>query len=211
FFFFSSRRRHTSFSRDWSSDVCSSDLRPGMDDKTRARLLRIQRAEQQCTDLISALLLLSRNERGHGASDVRRVAEQLLDAHRAQLGGKPLELRLEGEGELVVDAPESAINVALGNLIGNAVKYTTHGEVIVRLLDDAVEVVDSGPGLSAEDAARLFERGYRGTHAEHSLGGGIGLSIVRRLCKLYGWEVRVLPGEERGVVATLTFSVSDAE
>jgi signal transduction histidine kinase len=182
--------------------------RPGIDEKTQARLLRIQRAEQQCTDLISALLLLSRNERGHGATDVRRVAEQLLDAHRTQLGGKPLELRLEGGGELVVDAPESAINVALGNLIGNAVKYTTHGEVIVRLLDDAVEVVDSGPGLSAEDAARLFERGYRGTHAEHSLGGGIGLSIVRRLCKLYGWEVRVVPGEERGVVATLTFSVA---
>ena len=180
--------------------------RPDLDEKTRARLLRIQRAEQQCTDLISALLLLSRNERGHGATDVQRVAEQLLDAHRTQLGGKPLALRLEGGRELVVDAPESAVNVALGNLIGNAVKYTTQGEVIVRLLDGAVEVIDSGPGLSAEDAARLFERGYRGTHAEHSLGGGIGLSIVRRLCALYGWRVRVVPGEERGVVATLTFS-----
>src|SRR3546814_1785411 len=106
-------------------------------------------------------------------------SDLLLDAHRAQLGGKPLELRLEGDDELVVDAPESAINVALGNLIGNAVKYTTHGEVIVRLLDDAVEVVDSGPGLSAEDAARLFERGYRGTHAEHSLGGGIDRKSTR--------------------------------
>ena len=181
--------------------------RPGIDEKTEARLLRIQRAEQQCTDLISALLLLSRNERGHGATDVARVAEQLLDAHRTQLGGKPLELRLEGgSGLLVVDAPEAAVNVALGNLVGNAVKYTTQGEVLVRLLDNAVEVVDSGPGLSAEDAARLFERGYRGTHAEHSLGGGIGLSIVRRLCRLYGWEVRVVPGEEKGVVATLTFS-----
>ena len=40
--------------------------RPDLDDKTRSRLQRIQRAEQQCTDLISALLLLSRNERGHG-------------------------------------------------------------------------------------------------------------------------------------------------
>ncbi|GAB3307190.1 sensor histidine kinase [Luteimonas notoginsengisoli] len=183
--------------------------RPDLDEKTRARLLRIQRAEQQCTDLISALLLLSRNERGHGATDVQRVAEQLLDAHRTQLGGKPLALRLEGSRELVVDAPESAVNVALGNLIGNAVKYTTQGEVIVRLLDGAVEVIDSGPGLSAEDAARLFERGYRGTHAEHSLGGGIGLSIVRRLCALYGWRVRVVPGEERGVVATLTFSAGN--
>ncbi|WP_166206889.1 sensor histidine kinase [Cognatiluteimonas telluris] len=180
--------------------------RRDVDEKTRARLQRIQRAEQQCTDLISALLLLSRNERGHGATDVARVAEQLLDAHRAQLAGKPLVLRMEGERGLVVDAPESAVTVALGNLIGNAVKYTLQGDVVVRLLPDAVQVVDSGPGLTPEDAARLFERGYRGTHAEHSQGGGIGLSIVRRLCLLYGWHVRVIPGDERGVVATLSFS-----
>ena len=180
--------------------------RPDLDDKTRSRLQRIQRAEAQCTDLISALLLLSRNERGQGDTEVGKVAEQLLDAHRAQLGGKPLELRLEGGIEQRVHAPESAINVALGNLVGNAVKYTPSGEVVVRLLPGAVEVVDSGPGLSAEDAARLFERGYRGTHAEHSQGGGIGLSIVRRLCELYGWSVQVRPGDARGVVATLRFS-----
>ncbi len=180
--------------------------RPDVDEKTRARLQRVQRAEQQCTDLISALLLLSRNERGHGAADVARIAEQLLDAHRAQLSGKPLQLRMEGEHGLVVDAPEAAVAVALGNLVGNAVKYTLQGEVVVRLLPDAVQVLDSGPGLTPEDAARLFERGYRGTHAEHSQGGGIGLSIVRRLCSLYGWNVRVVPGSERGVTATLSFS-----
>ncbi len=182
--------------------------KPDMDDKTRARLQRVQRAEQQCTDLISALLLLSRNERGHGAADVGRLAEQLLDAHRTQLGGKPLTLRMEGAvGQVVVDAPDAAVTVALSNLIGNAVKYTQQGEVVVRLGDNAVDVIDSGPGLSAEDAARLFERGYRGSHAEHTQGGGIGLSIVRRLCALYGWRVRVVPGHERGVIATLTFGV----
>lgn len=180
--------------------------RPDLDHKTEVRLHRIQRAEQQCTDLIGALLLLSRNERGHGAADVGRIAEQLLDAHRGQLAGKPLELRLEGEpGQIVIDAPEAAVTVALSNLIGNAVKYTPDGEVRVRLRDNAVDVIDTGPGLSAEDAARLFERGYRGSHAEHTQGGGIGLSIVRRLCALYGWQVKVRPGEERGVVATLTF------
>jgi signal transduction histidine kinase len=185
--------------------------RPDLDEKTVARLQRIQRAEQQCTDLISALLLLSRAERGHGNTDICRVAEQLLEAHRSQLGGKALELRLEGEaGRLVVDAPESAVSVALGNLIGNAVKYTTTGEVVVRLHDRAVDVIDSGPGLSEEDAAHLFERGYRGSHAEHTHGGGIGLSIVRRLCSLYGWQVLVVPGESHGVVATLRFEAGAA-
>lgn len=179
--------------------------RPEVDERTRTRLSRIQRAEQQCTDLISALLLLSRNERAVGQCDAARVAQQQLDSHRAQLAGKPVELRLEGEPSMPLDVPESVLAVALGNLIGNAVKYTPSGEVVVRVLADAVEVIDSGPGLSAEDAAKLFTRGYRGTHAGHSQGGGIGLSIVRRLCALYGWDVQVRPGAEKGVVATLAF------
>ena len=179
--------------------------RTELDERTRTRLARIQRAEQQCTDLISALLLLSRNERAVGQCNVAKVAQQQVDSHRAQLAGKPVELRLEGDTRLQLDVPDSALAVALGNLIGNAVKYTPSGEVVVRVLQDSVEVVDSGPGLSAEDAAKLFTRGYRGTHAGHSQGGGIGLSIVRRLCTLYGWDVRVRPGADKGVVATLTF------
>jgi signal transduction histidine kinase len=180
--------------------------KPDVDERMRTRLARIQRAEQQCTDLISALLLLSRNERAVGQCMVAKVAQQQLDNHRAQLAGKPVELRLEGDTSVQLDVPDSALAVALGNLIGNAVKYTPSGEVVVRIKQGSVDVIDSGPGLSAEDAAKLFTRGYRGTHAGHSQGGGIGLSIVRRLCALYGWDVQVRPGAEKGVVATLTFA-----
>ncbi len=53
--------------------------------------------------------------------------------------------------------------------------------------------------------SRLFERGYRGSSAGGTSGGGIGLSIVRRLCDLYGWTVSIAPRPERGAVATLVF------
>src|SRR3546814_21163452 len=87
-FFFSSRRRHTRCALVTGVQTCALPI--------CNRLQRIQRAEQQCTDLISALLLLSRNERGHGATDVARIAEQLLDVHRTQVAGKPLGVRQIG-------------------------------------------------------------------------------------------------------------------
>lgn len=179
--------------------------RPDLDDKTRTRLQRIERAAQQCTDLTVALLMLSRNERGTGHTDLRRLALQLAEANRAQLAGKPVTIVVEGAEDVFVDAPEAVLAVALGNLVGNACKYTQEGEVRIVLAADRVQVLDTGPGLSAEDAARLFERGYRGSGAGGTTGGGIGLSIVSRLCELYRWKVAVAPRPEGGAVATLVF------
>jgi signal transduction histidine kinase len=180
---------------------------PQLSDKMCQRLQRIERAEQQCTHLISALLMLSRNERGTGHTDVRKLAEVLVDANRLQMLGKPVELRVVGDEGHIVNVPEAVLSVALGNLLGNACKYTVQGEVVVRVESGRVSIEDTGPGLSAEDAANLFERGYRGTSAGATKGAGIGLSIVRRLCDLYQWQVRVEPRSDRiGAVAILDFN-----
>ena len=179
---------------------------PDLPGKTRERLERIDRAARQCADLTTALLLLSRNERGTGSTDLFKVAQSLVEANRAQLGGKPITVSVTGRDDVVVSAPEAVVSVALGNLLGNACKYTQEGEVRVIVHDDRVDIEDTGPGISAEDAARLFERGYRGSYAGSTTGGGIGLSIVRRLCDLYGWQVSIAPRPEHGAVATLVFA-----
>ena len=180
--------------------------KPGLDEKMRTRLQRIDRAAQQCTDLTVALLMLSRNERGLGHTDVGKLCTQLAEANRAQLAGRPVEIRVEGGEDVYVDAPEAVLAVAIGNLVGNACKYTQQGEVRIVVSSECVRVYDTGPGLSAEDAARLFERGYRGSSAGGTSGGGIGLSIVSRLCDLYGWDVGVSPRPEGGAVATLVYT-----
>jgi len=178
---------------------------PELPDKTRQRLARIERAALQCTDLTTALLLLSRSERGSGNTNLYKLCLTLADANRAQLGDKPILITVEGRQDVVVQAPEAVLSVALGNLLGNACKYTSEGEVRVIIESDRVNIEDTGHGLSAEDAARLFQRGYRGSSAGGTSGGGIGLSIVRRLCELYGWTVSIAPRPERGAVATLVF------
>lgn len=178
---------------------------PDLSERNRTRLQRIERAAQQSTDLITALLTLSRNERGHGATDLRRLVEQLVEASRLAQGKRAVAGVVQGEEGVVIDAPEAVLSVAAGNLIGNAFKYTTEGEVRVDVFSDRIEVRDSGPGISPEEAGRLFERGFRGSSSTGSRGAGIGLAIVSRLCALYGWSATLEPRPEGGALATLRF------
>lgn len=182
----------------------SSDL----SDKLRERLKRIERAVRQCSELIDALLLLSRRERqaptDGETTDVARVVEQVVDAQRPHVANKPVVVRVEIEQPLETVAPSSVVAVALSNLIGNAFKYTAAGEVIVTVGHGRVTIEDTGPGIKPEDADKLFERGVRGTNV--GKGGGLGLAIVRRLCELYGWRVSLAPRPQGGATATLEFA-----
>jgi signal transduction histidine kinase len=176
----------------------------------RERLQRIERASKQSTELISALLLLSRSERqgpqDGEESDVAKVAAEVVESQRPQIGSKPVALILVVNARPEVAAPEAVISVVLNNLVGNAVKYTKEGEVRVRVEADGVIVEDTGPGIQADEAAQLFERHVRGSSAGSSGGAGLGLAIVKRLCALYGWSAELEPRPEGGARASLWFS-----
>ena len=180
---------------------------PDLTEKLSQRLKRIERAVRQSSELIDALLLLSRRERqaptDGETTDVARVVEQVVDAQRPHVANKPVQVRVEIEEALEAAAPSSVVAVALSNLIGNAFKYTQAGEVIVSVGHGRVTIEDTGPGINAEDAEKLFERGVRGTRV--GKGGGLGLAIVRRLCELYGWKVSLAPRPQGGATATLDF------
>jgi signal transduction histidine kinase len=181
----------------------SPDLTP----KLSERLKRIERAVRQSSELIDALLLLSRRERqapdDGETTDVARVVEQVVDSQRTHVANKPVQVRVDIEEPLATVAPSSVVAVALSNLIGNAFKYTQAGEVIVTVGHGRVTIEDTGPGIDADHAEKLFERGVRGTKV--GKGGGLGLAIVRRLCELYGWKVSLAPRPQGGATATLEF------
>lgn len=181
---------------------------PDLPDRSRERLLRIARAARQSTDITTALLHLVRAERGteegSSAQDVGQLAEQVAANYRPLIGDRPLELRVEHPSELHVIAPEAVIAVTLGNLVGNAIRYTPEGAVTVRIESGHVAILDTGPGIEESDMPHVFERHYRGRDAGGK-GSGLGLTIVKRLCDLYGWEIRFANRAEGGLVVILRF------
>ena len=183
---------------------------PDLTEKLSERLKRIERASRQATELIEALLLLSRAERRGPTrgetTEVGKIASDVIESQRPQMRGKPLTIELAASEAVSVNAPASVVSVALTNLIGNAIKYTLEGHVRVEVGQGRVEVIDTGPGIKPEDAERLFQRGVRGEGVGGS-GAGLGLAIVRRLCELYGWDVSMRPrSDANGEIASIRFN-----
>nr|WP_102141538.1 HAMP domain-containing sensor histidine kinase [Mycobacterium sp. QGD 101] len=118
---------------------------------------------------------------------------------------------IDGPGTPEVLGDEARLRQVLGNLVANALQHTpdTAG-VTVRVGtrdDDAVlEVCDEGPGMSPDDAQRVFERFYRAdsSRARESGGTGLGLSIVDSLVAAHGGTVRVATGPGEGCRFTVS-------
>ena len=181
---------------------------PDIDERTRTRLERIERATRQSAELTEALLHLVRGERVDRTTGeyfrVDKIVEEVVDGKRGQIGGKPVSVNVNVQDSFLVCAPESVIAVALGNLIGNAFKYTPEGSVDITVGGNCVIVEDTGPGLEESEMQQVFNRHYRGSTARGK-GSGLGLAIVQRFCELYDWTVSIGGRDGGGLRATLSF------
>jgi signal transduction histidine kinase/CheY-like chemotaxis protein len=135
--------------------------------------------------------------------ELRASVEGTLDLLAQQAHHKKIELLFEIADDVpaVLEGDPGRLRQILSNLLGNAIKFTEKGEVLVRvsLEKEAVpaivrfDIIDSGIGISAEAQARLF-RPF--TQADNSTarkygGTGLGLSISRRLVEMMGGEIGV--------------------
>ncbi|MBL8567572.1 MAG: response regulator [Phreatobacter sp.] len=161
-------------------------------------------------DMFSALLDVSRLDAGIVVAEPRTfvigdVLERVAAGFRAQAAAHGLEFRLVSS-RLPVTSDPVLVETILRNLVGNALKFTASGKVLVgvRRQDGhaVLEVHDTGPGVPAEDRDRIFEEFERVKQAAHGQndGLGLGLSIVRRLCDLLGHHVSVDSRRGRGTV-----------
>ena len=125
-----------------------------------------------------------------------RLAEEAAALIRPDAAAKGLALGVELSPQAAgwVSADPVRLRQVLLNLLGNAVKFTARGEVVLRLRPGAggrtrIEVSDTGPGMTEADRASLFQEFVRLAGAERAEGSGLGLAITARLVRLMGGAI----------------------
>ena len=153
------------------------------------------------------------------AFSLRTEIERLLDTLQASAREKDLGLRAELAGDLPeqVEGDHVKLIQVLTNLIGNAIKFTQEGEVVLRvqLLEQRADaatlrfaISDTGIGISAEHLGHIFDEfSQASTDVGVTYGGtGLGLAISRRLVALFGGELKAQ--SKLGAGSTFEFSLS---
>ncbi len=189
----------------------------------RSRLEAVGRSGDTLLAIVNDLLDLSRIEAGSIALetigfDLGQVIEEVTANHSAAAFGKEIELSVDVDPDLprrVFGDPLRIRQVAT-NLVSNAIKFTSEGEVIVSLASEEKEngtlfvlsVSDTGVGMSPEEQKRVFQPF---TQADDSTtrkfgGTGLGLSIARQLIELMGGSIGL--ESAKGVGSTFRVEVT---
>jgi signal transduction histidine kinase/ActR/RegA family two-component response regulator len=202
----------------------------GQSDQEKSEALRvIRRNGEHLLGLINDILDLSKIEAGKMTVERARcslcqVVADVAALMRVRAAAKHVRL----EVEYIFPVPETIesdamrIRQILVNLVGNAVKFTDTGEVRVLVRSEAlaagqplvaVEVKDTGIGLTEEQAARLFQPFTQadGSTTRKYGGTGLGLTISKRLAQMLGGDIAVAGTPGRGSTFTLTLATGPLE
>ncbi len=198
-----------------------------LEDEQRRHLSTIHSAGGALLELIDEMLDLARIESGElvldpVSVDLRELLEEQVRLHAAKADPGRVDVSLDWRlpiSHVLVDPLR--MRQVIGNLLGNAVKFTSRGQVVARVtgtprderVEMVIEVVDTGPGIAGEAHRRIFDafsqadesttRRYGGT--------GLGLTICRAIVEEMGGSIAVESGPSQGATFRVELSLPLAD
>ena len=195
------------------AQVARSATRDGERDRA---LDQVMAGCDRATHLIDQLLTLARlePERFHAdrvPTDLREIARSAIADIAPAALARQVDIELDAESAVSIDADARLIAILLRNLLDNAVRYSPPGSVVrvtamARGATSFVKICDEGPGVPAEARAGLGRRFHRLADMQ-TPGTGLGLSIVKRIAELHEATLafeETKPG--KGLSVTLSFA-----
>jgi two-component system sensor histidine kinase BaeS len=148
--------------------------------------------------------------------DAAEVVEQVAAAHRAAATVAGITITAEVDGPLRIDGDPGRLRQALGNLVGNALRYTPAGGSVTLSASAAdgqatIVVADTGTGIAAEHLPHVFDRFYRAdaSRSRETGGSGLGLAITRHLVEAHGGTIEAQSVDGAGSTFTIRLPLAD--
>lgn len=169
-----------------------------------AILADLQAETQELTVLVDEIVTVAsgaQSDEPFVAVDLVAVADEIASRFSRRTGRR---ISVTGASEPVI-GQRAGLHRALSCIVDNACKFDGSGEPIeVRVADRRITVVDHGPGISAEDVERVFDRFHRAASARALPGSGLGLAIVRDVARRHGGDAFAGPGPGGGAEVGFT-------
>jgi len=140
--------------------------------------------------------------------DLAQVASDERAVRDPQLRAAGLVLNSRLDGPVLVRADSDRLHQAVGNLLANTARYCRVGDsvtVIVRTDGETavLDVVDTGPGIAADELPHVFDRLWRGRAAQRVAGSGIGLAVAREIVVAHGGTIEAASPDDAGTTITI--------
>ncbi len=194
------------------------DLKPEVSESVGSALEEIERLAK----IVESLLAISRLDSGnagieYNTFDLDALARTTTEQMQLLACEKRIALSCVASHRVPTIGDETRVKQVLVNLLDNAIKYTTaNGRVLVTTGvqgDRAVLTVeDNGIGIPDGSLPRVFDRFYRAEEARSrgSAGFGLGLPLVRAVCRAHGGDVSIESAEGRGTTVTVTLPLGES-
>jgi PAS domain S-box-containing protein len=186
-------------------------------DEVRTCVLNIMESAKSAGDYVTKILDFARAG-GEDRNKIEYLSVSVVLNNIQQRFGplaeqRGLSLQVIRERDIEVQTDRQKLDRLIGNLVDNALKYTTSGGVVIELIPAAesfsVRVTDTGIGIPADTAPYLFDEFYQVNNSERdrSKGFGMGLTICKYLAQQLGGSVRLVTTSERGSCFEVTLPV----
>jgi len=183
------------------ADILMTEVDGPLTPESREEVEQIRGSGKHLADLIADILEYSALESGQlklsrSRVDLAAVAWEVVREAGGLVGERPVAVRIEGDTNVFAKIDQKRVRQVLTNLVGNAIKFTQKGEVVVDVGREGrwarVRVRDTGPGISPQERAVIFQE-YKQTKEERTRrrGTGLGLAIARRLVLMHGGKIEV--------------------
>jgi len=194
---------------------------PNLSPDQRESLVAIESCGRHLLTLINDVLDLAKIEAGrmeldYAPCDVRRLIRSVFDIVRPRAEASGLEIGAEVAEQLPrgISTDPTKLKQVLVNILGNAVKFTQSGSVrLVASVDDdrlRLDVIDTGIGMTTEEAAAIFDPFKQAEGGKTGGGTGLGLSISKKIVEQMGGTVAVQSERGRGSRFTVDLPLVEA-